>query len=54
LPGEPFRPIRAFHRTLKARRAAGERFPVPLLLLYAERDAMVPPRFVPPVIDFLA
>ncbi|MBK9032311.1 MAG: alpha/beta hydrolase [Myxococcales bacterium] len=38
-------PIREFHRTLRARRAAGERFPVPLLLVYAERDPMVPPRF---------
>jgi pimeloyl-ACP methyl ester carboxylesterase len=26
-------------------RARGEPFPVPLLLLYAERDPMVPPRF---------
>lgn len=32
-------------RTLRARKAAGERFPIPLLLLYAERDPMVPPRF---------
>ena len=38
-------PIREFHRTLSARKAAGEKFPVPLLLLYAERDPMVPPRF---------
>ena len=38
-------PIREFHRTLTARRAAGQRFPVPLLLVYAERDPMVPPRF---------
>jgi len=38
-------PIRDFHRTLRARKAAGEAFPVPLLLLYAERDPMVPPRF---------
>jgi pimeloyl-ACP methyl ester carboxylesterase len=38
-------PIRDFHRTLVARKAAGEPFPVPLLLLYAERDPMVPPRF---------
>jgi pimeloyl-ACP methyl ester carboxylesterase len=38
-------PIRDFHRDLRARRAAGTRFPVPLLLLYAERDPMVPPRF---------
>ena len=38
-------PIRDFHRTLRARRDRGERFPVPMLLLYAERDPMVPPRF---------
>jgi pimeloyl-ACP methyl ester carboxylesterase len=38
-------PIRAFHRRLRARKAAGEPFPVPLLLVYAERDPMVPPRF---------
>jgi pimeloyl-ACP methyl ester carboxylesterase len=38
-------PIRAWRRTLAARKARGERFPVPLLLLYAERDPMVPPRF---------
>lgn len=38
-------PMRAFHRTLDARRAAGQAFPVPLLLLYARRDPMVPPRF---------
>jgi pimeloyl-ACP methyl ester carboxylesterase len=39
------RPIRAFQRTLRSRRARGEGFPVPLLLLYARRDPMVPPRF---------
>lgn len=38
-------PIRDFQRTLAARHARGEPFPVPLLLLYAERDPMVPPRF---------
>jgi len=38
-------PIRAFHAELTARRAAGTPFPVPLLLLFAERDPMVPPRF---------
>jgi pimeloyl-ACP methyl ester carboxylesterase len=38
-------PIVEFQRTLAARRAAGERFPVPLLLLFAEQDPMVPPRF---------
>lgn len=32
-----------FHRTLEARARSGESFPVPLLLLYAERDPMVPP-----------
>jgi pimeloyl-ACP methyl ester carboxylesterase len=34
---------REFLALLEARRAAGERFPVPLLLLYAESDPMVPP-----------
>jgi pimeloyl-ACP methyl ester carboxylesterase len=38
-------PIRAFQRELRARRARGEAFPIPLLLVYAERDPMVPPRF---------
>ncbi len=38
-------PIRAFNRTLRQRKAAGTPFPVPLLLLYAERDPLVPPRF---------
>jgi len=38
-------PIRRFYRQLAARSARGEPFPVPLLLLYAERDPMVPPRF---------
>jgi pimeloyl-ACP methyl ester carboxylesterase len=38
-------PIRDFNRTLRARRARGETFPVPLLLIYAQRDPMVPPRF---------
>jgi pimeloyl-ACP methyl ester carboxylesterase len=38
-------PIRDFNRTLRARRTRGERFPVPLLLIYAQRDPMVPPRF---------
>jgi pimeloyl-ACP methyl ester carboxylesterase len=37
-------PIGEFHRTLAARKARGEHFPVPLLLLYAEEDPMVPPR----------
>jgi pimeloyl-ACP methyl ester carboxylesterase len=34
-----------FVAALRARRAAGTPFPVPLLLLYAEADPMVPPRF---------
>jgi pimeloyl-ACP methyl ester carboxylesterase len=38
-------PMRAFQRELEARRAAGQGFPVPLLLVYARRDPMVPPRF---------
>lgn len=38
-------PVREFARTLAARRDRGEAFPVPLLLLYAEHDVMVPARF---------
>ena len=38
-------PIVDFQNTLIARKARGEGFPVPLLLLYAERDPMVPARF---------
>jgi pimeloyl-ACP methyl ester carboxylesterase len=38
-------PIRDFHRTLRERRARRQPFPVPLLLMYAQRDPMVPPRF---------
>jgi pimeloyl-ACP methyl ester carboxylesterase len=38
-------PIREFQQTLVARRARGEKFPVPLLHLYARRDPMVPARF---------
>jgi pimeloyl-ACP methyl ester carboxylesterase len=38
-------PIRDFQRTLRGRRARAQGFPVPLLLLYAESDPMVPPRF---------
>ena len=38
-------PIREFQRELLARKARGERFPVPLLHIYARRDPMVPPRF---------
>ena len=38
-------PVRAFQRELRARRARGEAFPIPLLLVYAERDPMVPARF---------
>lgn len=37
-------PMRAFQRALTERRAAGAGFPVPLQLVYAERDPMVPPR----------
>jgi pimeloyl-ACP methyl ester carboxylesterase len=79
------RGVRAFQRQLRDRKARGEPFPVPLLLLYAEQDPMVPPRvgdvlaaaipgarlvrlaeashfahvdavprFLPPVLDFLA
>jgi pimeloyl-ACP methyl ester carboxylesterase len=38
-------PVRRFYRELARRQARGEPFPVPLLLVYAERDPMVPPRF---------
>jgi pimeloyl-ACP methyl ester carboxylesterase len=38
-------PMRRFWRRLHELRAAARPFPVPLLLLYAERDPMVPPRF---------
>ena len=38
-------PIRRFYRELADRQRRGEPFPVPLLLVYAERDPMVPPRF---------
>jgi pimeloyl-ACP methyl ester carboxylesterase len=31
------------HRELDARRRRGDRFPIPLLLLYAKQDPMVPP-----------
>lgn len=34
----------AFQRRLAARRDAGKAFPVPLQLIFAERDPMVPPR----------
>ena len=37
-------PIRRFYRELAGRTERGEPFPVPLLLVYAERDPMVPPR----------
>ena len=40
-------PMRDFQRTLLARKARGESFPVPLLHLYARRDPMVPSRFGP-------
>lgn len=36
--------MRAFVATLSARRDRGEDFPVPLMLLYADEDPMVPPR----------
>src|SRR5690606_40578849 len=38
-------PMRRFQRLLRERRAREEPFPCPLLLLYAKRDPMVPPRF---------
>jgi pimeloyl-ACP methyl ester carboxylesterase len=38
------RPMRAFVRELRRGREERRPFPVPLLLLYAERDPMVPPR----------
>ncbi len=38
------RHMRAFHRALRTRVAQGG-FPMPLLLIYARRDPMVPPRF---------
>jgi pimeloyl-ACP methyl ester carboxylesterase len=38
-------PIRAFQAELQARQARGEPFPIPMLLLYAEQDPMVPARF---------
>lgn len=40
-------PIQEFQRELLARKNRGERFPVPLLHLYARKDPMVPPRFGP-------
>jgi len=38
-------PIRSFQRQLAERQARGQAFPVPMLLVYARRDPMVPPRF---------
>jgi pimeloyl-ACP methyl ester carboxylesterase len=38
-------PMRWFQAELMARASRGAAFPVPLLLLYARRDPMVPPRF---------
>lgn len=38
-------PMRDLQRELALRRADGRGFPVPLLLMYAERDPMVPARF---------
>ena len=37
--------VAVHQRTLIERQARGEKFPIPLLLLYAEHDPMVPPRF---------
>ncbi len=37
--------VRRFQRVLRARAGRGEAFPVPMLLLYARQDPMVPPRF---------
>lgn len=39
------KPMRAFLATLAQRKARGEPFPVPLQLVYARQDPMVPPRF---------
>jgi pimeloyl-ACP methyl ester carboxylesterase len=39
--------MREFQRKLAALRSRGAPFPVPLLLLYAKQDPMVPPRFGP-------
>lgn len=36
--------LSSFGRDLERRRAVGEKFPVPLQLIYARRDPMVPPR----------
>lgn len=38
-------PMQAFQRELAANRATGKPFPVPLQLVYARQDPMVPPRF---------
>jgi pimeloyl-ACP methyl ester carboxylesterase len=38
---------RAIIAELRARKARGERFPVPTLLLFATKDAVVPPEFGP-------
>ncbi len=38
-------PMRELHLDLTRLREAGDGFPVPLLLVYSERDPMVPPRF---------
>jgi pimeloyl-ACP methyl ester carboxylesterase len=39
------RDVREFHAELAARHAHRQAFPVPLMLMYAARDPMVPPRF---------
>lgn len=38
-------PMKEFNRMLEERKSRDEGFPVPLLLLYANKDPMVPPRF---------
>ncbi len=39
------RPMRAFQAGLTERKQRGQAFPIPLQLVYADRDPMVPPRF---------
>lgn len=41
------RELRAFTRELERRRGAGHGFPVPLMLVYAREDPMVPPEIGP-------
>lgn len=47
------REMRRFVRALEAKSAAGERAPVPLLLLYADEDPMVPPSVGPKLAERL-